>query len=55
MPSNSVEMTDTPTNTDNINFIDETNEYSRSNNYPDSLFNVYYRNYIRDIFDTKKE
>lgn len=54
MPSNSVEMTDTPTNTDNINFIDETNEYSRSNNYPDSLFNVYYRNYIRDIFDTKK-
>ena len=54
LPSNSVEMTDTPTNTDNINFIDETNEYSRSNNYPDSLFNVYYRNYIRDIFDTKK-
>lgn len=54
MPSNSVQMSDSPTATDNINFIDETNEYSRSNNYPDSLFNVYYRNYIRDIFDTKK-
>jgi hypothetical protein len=49
IPSNSV-STSAATSTSNINFYQETNEYSPSENFSGTLFNNYYRNYIRSIF-----
>ena len=53
IPSNSV-STDTATSTSNINFYQETNEYSPSENFSGTLFNNYYRNYIRSIFNINR-
>ena len=53
IPSNSV-STDAATSTSNINFYQETNEYSPSENFSGTLFNNYYRNYIRSIFNINR-
>lgn len=56
LPSNSVELPSgpTPTNTDNINFNNEINEWTRNTAFTGTLFENYYKEYIEDIFDTKK-
>lgn len=52
IPSNSLDITGI-SDLDNINFYLETNEYTRRNNYSDTLYNVYYSNYIESVFNTK--
>jgi len=56
LPSNSVEMPTfaAPSNTANINFNNEINEWTQSTLFTGTLFENYYRTYISDIFDTKK-
>tara|TARA_R110001592_G_scaffold61378_1_gene187076 strand:+ start:1949 stop:3979 length:2031 start_codon:yes stop_codon:yes gene_type:complete len=49
IPSNSVSL-DSAVSKANINFHNETNEYERTNNFTDTLFNVYYKKYISDVF-----
>tara|TARA_R110000737_G_scaffold107976_1_gene140644 strand:+ start:113 stop:2134 length:2022 start_codon:yes stop_codon:yes gene_type:complete len=49
IPSNSVALS-SATSTANINFHNETNEYERTNDFTDTLFNVYYKKYISDVF-----
>lgn len=53
IPSNSV-STSTATSTSNINFYQETNEYSPSESFSGTLFNNYYREYIRSIFNINR-
>jgi len=53
IPSNSV-STSAATSTSNINFYQETNEYSPSESFSGTLFNNYYREYIRSIFDINR-
>jgi hypothetical protein len=36
----------------NINFFNEVNEYTTENDFTDTLFEVYYKNYISNVFDT---
>ena len=50
IPSNSVALSSV-TSKANINFHNETNEYSFSNSFTDTLFNVYYSNYITGVFN----
>ena len=50
IPSNSVAISSV-TSKANINFHNETNEYSFSNYFTDTLFNVYYSNYITGVFN----
>ena len=50
IPSNSVALSSV-TSKANINFHNETNEYSFSNYFTDTLFNVYYSNYITGVFN----
>ena len=50
IPSNSVAISSV-TSKANINFHNETNEYSFSNSFTDTLFNVYYSNYITGVFN----
>lgn len=56
LPSNSVEMPSgtTPTNTSNINFQNEINEWTLNTNFTGTLFNDFYSDYIVDVFDPKK-
>ena len=56
LPSNSVEMPSgsMPTNKANINFNNETNEWTRNSFFTDTLFEVYYRSYIQDIYKKQK-
>ena len=49
IPSNSVSLNSAVSKA-NINFQNETNEYERTNNFTDTLFNVYYNKYISDVF-----
>ena len=49
IPSNSV-STDAAVSTSNINFYEETNEYTPNDSFSGTLFANYYRNYIRSIF-----
>tara|TARA_R110000772_G_C13174122_1_gene427380 strand:- start:34 stop:882 length:849 start_codon:yes stop_codon:yes gene_type:complete len=54
VPSNSVSLS-SATSKANINFNAETNEYQRvlPNDFTDSLFKVYYENYISSIFNSQ--
>lgn len=49
IPSNSVSL-NASTSSSNINFYEETNEYSPNDSFSGTLFANYYRNYIRSIF-----
>lgn len=51
IPSNSVALS-SGTSKANINFHNETNEYSKSNYFTDTLFEVYYSKYISDVFNS---
>lgn len=55
-PSNSVEMPTgtTPTDKSNIHFNNETNEYTGTTNFTDTLFKDYYKEYILTLFDKKQ-
>jgi len=53
MPSNSVELGVDLTDSDNINFASEINEYALIP-FKSSLFDKYYKNYIVDIFDKQR-
>ena len=53
IPSNSVSI-NASTSTSNINFYEETNEYNANDNFSGTLFNNFYRNYIRNIFNRNR-
>ena len=53
MPSNSIELGDNLTDSVNINFASEINEYAEVP-FKSSLFSQYYKNYIVDIFDKQR-
>ena len=53
MPSNSWSL-NPATSTSNINFSNEFNEYTLSTDFTGTLFNNYYLNYIKDVFNTQR-
>ena len=53
MPSNSLSF-DPSVSTDNINFKNERNEYTRTNAFSGTLFQDYYFDYIASIFSSKR-
>jgi hypothetical protein len=53
MPSNSWSL-DPSVSTENINFSNEFNEYTLSTDFTGTLFNNYYINYIKDVFNTQR-
>tara|TARA_S200002703_G_scaffold25916_1_gene22254 strand:+ start:7141 stop:9978 length:2838 start_codon:yes stop_codon:yes gene_type:complete len=53
MPSNSLEVDETLTNSANINFASENNEYALVP-FKNTLFDQFYKNYILDIFDPQR-
>ena len=53
MPSNSWSL-NPATSTSNINFSNEFNEYTLSTDFTGTLFNNYYINYIKDVFNEKR-
>ena len=53
MPSNSWSL-NPATSTSNINFSNEFNEYTLSTDFTGTLFNSYYLNYIKDVFNTQR-
>lgn len=53
VPSNSVALSSS-TDTSNINFYDEINEYTLTTGFTGTLFATYYENYIAEIFNTKR-
>ena len=53
MPSNSWSLYPA-TSTSNINFSNEFNEYTLSTDFTGTLFNNYYLNYIKDVFNEKR-
>lgn len=50
IPSNSVALNPV-TSSANINFKNEINEYTNTTEFQDTLYNVYYSNYIEDVFN----
>jgi hypothetical protein len=56
LPSNSVQMPggSTPSDTNNINFNNEINEWTGNTEFTGTLFNNFYNDYISDIFKTNK-
>jgi len=52
LPSNSVTLS-SASDTSNINFNDETNEWSLDTTFTNTLFQEYHSNYITNVFDTK--
>lgn len=52
IPSNSLSINPT-TSKVNINFNNELNEYTASNDFTNTLFEVYYKNYIISVFNQK--
>jgi hypothetical protein len=50
IPSNSVALS-SATSKHNINFFNEINEYTITNDFTDTLFNAYHSDYISDVFD----
>ena len=52
IPSNSVALSSSSSK-ENMNFYNEVNEYTFENDFTDTLFEVYYKNYIKNIFDVK--
>src|SRR5210317_133829 len=53
MPSNSIELGENLTDSININFASEINEYAEVP-FKSTLFDQYYKNYILDIFDKQR-
>ena len=53
MPSNSWSL-DPTVSTENINFSLEINEYTLNTDFTGTLFNNYYLNYIKDVFNTQR-
>ena len=53
MPSNSWSLYPA-TSTSNINFSNEFNEYTLSTDFTGTLFNNYYLNYIKDVFNEQR-
>jgi len=51
VPSNSLSLLRT-TSKVNINFNNELNEYTGTNDFTDTLFEVYYKNYITNVFNS---
>ena len=51
IPSNSLSLLRT-TSKVNINFNNELNEYTGTNDFTDTLFEVYYKNYITNVFNS---
>jgi hypothetical protein len=49
MPSNSLYFSTSPS-TDNINFKQEVNEYTQTDDFDDTLFEKYYSSYITQTF-----
>ena len=52
LPSNSVTLS-SASDTSNINFNNETNEWSLDTTFTNTLFQEYHSNYITDVFNTK--
>ena len=52
IPSNSVALARS-TSKKNMNFFAETNEYTGGGDFTDTLFEVYYKNYITSVFNPK--
>jgi len=52
IPSNSLSITGT-SDLDNLNFYNETNEYTKTNVFADTLFQGYYSNYVGDVFNQR--
>ena len=52
IPSNSVYLTRMG-GTQNINFAPEFNEYTGTSNFTDTLYKVFYSNYIESVFNTR--
>ena len=50
IPSNSVALSSLSSKY-NINFNNEINEYTRQNDFTDTLFQAYHKDYISDVFD----
>jgi len=53
IPSNSFDIDPSETEI-NINFRNEINEYTATNEFQDTLFKVYYQNYISQVFQNDK-
>lgn len=53
IPSNSFDI-DPNENEININFRNELNEYTNTNEFTDTLFKVYYQNYISQVFSNDR-
>jgi len=53
MPSNSMRFDNTVSEA-NINFRNEINEYTLTNQFEDTLFKVYYQNYISQVFQNNR-
>lgn len=53
MPSNSLELDTSLSNSENLNFASENNEYALVP-YKKTLFDQFYKNYILDIFDPQR-
>lgn len=53
LPSNSV-STSSSTNTANINFHNEINEWTSNTAFTGTLFENYYKNYLADVFNNKR-
>ena len=51
IPSNSVALS-SATSKHNINFFNEINEYTTTNDFTDTLFNAYHSDYISDVFNS---
>ena len=52
IPSNSLSITGT-SDLDNLNFYNETNEYTKTNVFTDTLFQGYYSTYVGDVFNER--
>jgi hypothetical protein len=53
VPSNSVSLV-SGSDTSNINFFNEVNEYTLTTDFTGTLFKSYYENYISEIFNTRR-
>ena len=53
IPTNSLDL-DTIESEKNINFRNELNEYTNTNSFEDTLFKVYYQDYIAQVFQNDK-
>ena len=54
IPSNALNISPVYQSKDNINFNNEINEYTNTNEFTNTLFKVYHSEYIIDIFNTSR-